>query len=402
MPTLALTFSLSAACFASGRGRGRLGLAQVCLGMISISSAVRRAQKLEHGLVEDFVGKTEPARQIHRSGGASAGPWPSDASSHATSHMGEGLRRMGKGGMRRSKLGLRKGRGRGKGKGKGMSRSNALGSSPSHGPLQRKGSIEDCNATWTDSMGFDCLLYEGANWCTQSQGLGFGWCKSTHLNKKDKNAKFKSCILYDYEDEDYYYDEDYAETDEKDRWFGWGKDLHAFESRGQQLGPGDECAACGATCRPAPHIRKPNFVHPKCMDYAAPDGSLFREKWGYTCAAYTNGNFCAQDKLGKWTEGGLWNKEEAGSVRDYAWWTAKSGKSTMMHAFEACCGCGGGTTCLNGWKLPSHGNCVREFFYKDLAYSPCSLFDDSGKAWCAHDKEYNKDRWSYCEPCKGS
>ena len=54
-------------------------------------------------------------------------------------------------------------------------------------------SLNPC-PSWSDDYGFDCQLYEGADWCTSQGQPGAGWCQSspdsTCLPNAAPNSKF--------------------------------------------------------------------------------------------------------------------------------------------------------------------------------------------------------------------
>lgn len=179
-------------------------------------------------------------------------------------------------------------------------------------------SLNPC-PSWSDNYGFDCQLYEGADWCTSQGQPGAGWCQSSHPDS--------TCL-----------------PNAPNNKFGWGS-FSDFLSAGT-LTPGEACAGCGALCSALPPARVANALRANCSDLATPDGSgvMWRDSWGYTCASYQHASFCVQADDGSWGEGGLWDAS-FGRLKGYKWWAVRAdGSVAKVHALEACCACGGGTT----------------------------------------------------------
>merc|ERR1711976_239121 len=109
-----------------------------------------------------------------------------------------------------------------------------------------------------------------------------------------------------------------------------------------------QCAACGAKgCNePSTYTRDPEPVQ-SCTDYktiAANGGGVWSDSWGYSCEAYTMGEFCQHNSDGSWSEGGLWPVSEFGKINTYSWFhdDCTTGKTCKVDAYTACCSCGGG------------------------------------------------------------
>ena len=180
-------------------------------------------------------------------------------------------------------------------------------------------SLDPC-PSWSDDYGFDCQLYEGADWCTSQGQPGAGWCQSSPPDS--------TCL-----------------PNAPNNKFGWGS-FSEFLSA-SALTPGEACAGCGAPCSALPPARVANALPANCSDLATPDGSgvMWRDSWGYTCASYQHASFCVQADDGSWGEGGLWDVASFGRLKGYKWWAVRAdGSVAKVHALEACCACGGGTT----------------------------------------------------------
>lgn len=171
-----------------------------------------------------------------------------------------------------------------------------------------------CKQGWVDSEGFDCQLYDLSDWCTEDGKPGPGWCK-----------RATTCAS---------------------QGFNWGK-LSGFADK-QGRDASTQCAACGAKgCNePSTYSRDPKPVS-SCTDYRtipANGGGEWTDSWGYSCTAYTMGEFCKHNSDGSYSEGGLWPVEDFGYISQYAWFhdDCTSGKNCRVTAYEACCSCGGG------------------------------------------------------------
>jgi len=237
-----------------------------------------------------------------------------------------------------------------------------------------------CPTQWEDSMHFDCQLYEGARWCDSStaDGEGYGWCEKSE--KCDKTA-----IRYG----------GYALKGSQ-KW-GWGDFVH-FTDAQHPLKASEVCSGCGADCPSIAPTRTLNPIPEGCMDYPAANGLIWRGPSGYSCGAYHHGGFCIQDALGNWVPGTL--MEGYGALTTYKNWARLGPYKTKMDPLQACCTCGGGCDCTNGWKPPVGSACVREFLYGGKAYSGCTMVDNvNGKAWCSHNEKYTSGEWSECSKC---
>jgi hypothetical protein len=171
-----------------------------------------------------------------------------------------------------------------------------------------------CKPGWVDSEGFDCQLYDLAEWCTSDGGFGPGWCR-----------RQSTC---------------------SSQGFNWGKFSGFADSQGRDAST--QCAACGATgCNePSTYTRDPEPVA-QCTDYntiAANGGGVWTDSWGYSCESYTMGEFCQKNADGSYSEGGLWPVDEFGKINTYSWFhdSCTSGKQCKIDAYTACCSCGGG------------------------------------------------------------
>merc|ERR1719215_2225120 len=230
-------------------------------------------------------------------------------------------------------------------------------------------------------MKFDCQLYEGAKWCEYGADyqLGPGWCFKG--KKCDRTGINKG---------------GYALPGDQ-RW-GWGTFKHfktnKFPTTAQQA-----CRGCGADCPATPPKRRLNTIPEGCVDYSAPNGQVWRGNAGYTCGAYHHGGFCKWLN-NKWVPGTL--MEGYGALDSYDHWALNGTRRVKMNPLQACCSCGGGSTCMSGWKLPS--TCEREFTYKGKLFSGCTTEANSevseGGAWCSHNYKYGgKKKWSRCSAC---
>jgi len=237
-----------------------------------------------------------------------------------------------------------------------------------------------CPSDWTDAMHFDCQLYVGARWCDTdtASGEGYGWCEASR--KCDKTPVHRG---------------GYALTGNQ-RW-GWG-DFRHFKDSQHPLTAAQVCSGCGADCPAIAPRRTLNSIPASCMDYSAATGQIWRDSSGYTCGAYHHGGFCIQDESGAWVPGEL--MEGYGALTTYRHWARKGTRNRKMHSLQACCTCGGGCDCTNGWKPLSGSVCVREFVYRGKAYSGCTLVDShGGVAWCSHNEQFQDGQWSECRKC---
>jgi hypothetical protein len=171
-----------------------------------------------------------------------------------------------------------------------------------------------CKEGWVDSEGFDCQLYDLGDWCTEEGTEGSGWC-----------TRQSTC---------------------HSQGFSWGK-LKGFADK-QGRDASTQCAACGAKgCNePSSYSRKPEPVA-GCTDFrtvAENGGGEWTDSWGYSCTAYTMGEFCQRNADGSYSEGGLWPVADFGLISQYSWFhdDCTTGKTCRVDAYEACCSCGGG------------------------------------------------------------
>jgi len=172
-----------------------------------------------------------------------------------------------------------------------------------------------CLQGWKDSEGFDCQLYDLAEWCTTSGGFGPEWC-----------VRSSTCAS---------------------QGFNWGKFAGFADKQGRDATT--QCAACGAKgCNePETYTRSIEPVK-QCTDFktiAANGGGVWSDSWGYDCNSYTTGQFCKKNSDGSYSEGGLWPVSDFGKISSYAWFhdSCSSGKTCKVDAYTACCSCGGGT-----------------------------------------------------------
>lgn len=171
-----------------------------------------------------------------------------------------------------------------------------------------------CVQGWVDSEGFDCELYDSGEWCTVDGGFGPGWC-----------VRKSTC---------------------SSQGFNWGNFAGFADKQGRDATT--QCAACGATgCNePSTYTRSPHPVE-QCSDFktiAANGGGVWSDSWGYSCEAYTMGEFCQENADGSYSEGGLWPVSDFGKITEYAWFhdSCTTGKTCKVDAYKACCSCGGG------------------------------------------------------------
>lgn len=171
-----------------------------------------------------------------------------------------------------------------------------------------------CKQGWTDSEGFDCQLYDTADWCTSDGLPGDGWCK-----------RATTCAS---------------------QGFNWGKLSGFADNQGRDAST--QCAVCGAKgCNePESYTRSPEEVE-GCTNFktiSANGGGDWSDSWGYTCEAYTMGEFCQKNADGSYSEGGLWPVSDFGKINQYAWFhdDCTTGKTCKVDAYTACCSCGGG------------------------------------------------------------
>jgi len=171
-----------------------------------------------------------------------------------------------------------------------------------------------CVQGWVDSEGFDCQLYDLSNWCTFYASPGPEWC-----------TKQTVCAS---------------------QAFSWGR-LQGFADRNGRDAT-TQCAACGAKgCNePSTYSRSPTPVQ-QCQDFKTisenGDGP-WTDSWGYSCHAYTMGEFCQKNADGSYSEGGLWPVADFGKISQYEWFhdSCEKGKTCKVDAYQACCSCGGG------------------------------------------------------------
>ena len=230
-------------------------------------------------------------------------------------------------------------------------------------PLSTPGPIL-CDPDWADQEGFDCQLYEGADWCKPNGSEGSGWCQANEFQPTFPGNSCLTHVSYNY---------------------GWGVITTWRGGEGHHGNAHHQCASCGsASCPYVPGKRKPNSIPAGCKDHVAPDGTPWRDSNGYTCKAYQYGNFCVRGPDGKFTEGGLWKKnKDFGLINEYGWCAKKlshgrqmpttytydtsttysygggshsydqqnasctrkgddCGDDACINAFMACCACGGG------------------------------------------------------------
>lgn len=90
---------------------------------------------------------------------------------------------------------------------------------------------------------------------------------------------------------------------------------------------------------------------------------------GWTCRTYHYGNLCTSD--GKKTD--AWNQAEWGSIQENA--ATPKGDSLKMHAFDACCACGGGDATPNYVVIPLH------FFTKIYKHCKWGYIAGNAKCW---------------------
>ena len=233
---------------------------------------------------------------------------------------------------------------------------------------------------WSDAYGFDCQLYEGADWCTSQGQLGAGWCQA---NQYQPSYTDKTCLPN-------------AQTEKKwKRKFGWGS-FSDFLSAGE-LTPGEACAGCGAPCSAPPPARIANALPANCSDLATPDGSggMWRDSWGYTCASHQHGSFCVQAADGSWGEGGLWDASY-GDLEGYKWWAVRAdGSAAKVHALEACCACGGGTISEDCDGLEDNKPCKKE---KKVCNPGSRQNPRKCKKLCKKKKQRKNCKKTCCEP----
>jgi len=234
---------------------------------------------------------------------------------------------------------------------------------------------------WSDAYGFDCQLYEGADWCTSQGQLGAGWCQA---NQYQPSYTDKTCLPN-------------AQTENKwKRKFGWGS-FSDFLSAGE-LTPGEACAGCGAPCSAPPPARIANALPAHCSDLATPDGSgvMWRDSWGYTCASYQHGSFCVQAADSSWGEGGLWDASYYGDLEGYKWWAVRAdGSAAKVHALEACCACGGGTISEDCDGLEDNKPCKKE---KKVCNAGSRQNPRKCKKLCKKKKQRKNCKMTCCEP----
>jgi len=183
--------------------------------------------------------------------------------------------------------------------------------------------LSECDPYWADNMGFDCAVYEGANWCTADGGYGEGWC--------DALVDPEGCTL---------------------KWgpsYRWGS--FAYQAGPNNPTAPEACSGCGSSCPPAHHTRTPIEFPAGCSDYARDaEGNFWRDTYGYSCLAYQYGNFCKPNPTGLGPEyipdndPGLWKISSYGFMAAYKWHTyiPDTGEIEKQDARFACCVCGGG------------------------------------------------------------
>jgi len=246
-------------------------------------------------------------------------------------------------------------------------------------------SSDPCPSDWTDSSKFDCQLYEGAKWCDPSTGnkQGSGWCTT------DKKCDATSVDSGGY-----------GLTGQQVR--GWGT-FSDYTGRWSSLDATEVCAGCGSSCAPLPPVRPTlNTIADGCIDYSAWNGQIWRDNSGYTCGSYHHGQFCIKDGS-TWKAGKLF--EGYGSFSTYTNLAMQGSSKVSMDPLQACCTCGGGSQCTNGWKPPAGSDCVREFEYQGKAYSGCTIVANAevGEgAWCSSKTKYEAGAWTKCDACSAS
>lgn len=175
-----------------------------------------------------------------------------------------------------------------------------------------------CNPDFVDSEGFDCQLYELGNWCNgeaSPRGFGKEWCQRS-----------SSCAS---------------------QGFNWGSFSIFSVAKGREEAD-NQCSGCGAKSCPKNYKRAIPDYPEGCVDYETVKengGGVWSDSWGYSCHAYSKGQFCKQKPDGTWTEGGLWPVSDFGKIKGYSWFHkgCTKGRSCRIDAFTACCSCGGGT-----------------------------------------------------------
>lgn len=164
-------------------------------------------------------------------------------------------------------------------------------------------------ADWKDNGEFNCLMYEGADWCNVDGTRGEGW-KWGQQN------------------------------------FMWGT-INSWSVDG--VSAFDACCACGggqanqdcayADCwEPIDPPYQYEGLSTTCEDAKFPSnkgppyrrGHYWTDDYGYSCRAYATGNYCTADgQTGPGWRSDLWDP-----ISSYA--------NGGMDGFEACCVCGGG------------------------------------------------------------
>jgi len=207
------------------------------------------------------------------------------------------------------------------------------------------------NADFVDSNGFNCYAYEGAGWCQREAGVttyGVNWCH--RYPRSDFETSL--CHVMPSRLRQYTFGHYVNDVGEDARVCCCDNDL--FDSYNYDLGWDMQ-----------------DNPHQHCNDKQWPGfpDRPWHDKNGWTCRAYAYGNLCTTE--GKKTYN--WNTAEWGTIQDNAETPKK--EEDRMHAFEACCACGGGD------PTPNYDDIQRHFLSKVHKHCNSGYIHGNGRCW---------------------